>query len=80
MYEERQRELLRDREVTRYEVLEHAQPALKDLARLAAGVTGMPVVMTNLVVADRQATVAAVGLRPSVCSRKDSMCSTTGGR
>lgn len=76
MSEAQERDLERSREVAAYGVVAVAQPALENLARLAAAVTGRPVVMVNLMMLDTQATVASVGMDLAVCAREDSMCSS----
>ena len=76
MSQEHERDLARGGEVMRYDAVGAEHPALEDLARLAAGVTGRPVVMINLMLAQVQATVASVGIEREACPREDSMCSS----
>lgn len=64
----------RDREVAKYNLGDDAHPDLDDLAHLAAQVTGRPIVMINVMSADTQRTVAAVGVGRDACARKDSLC------
>jgi signal transduction histidine kinase len=50
-------------------------PELLDLVRLAVRVSGMDAGVINIITADQQHQIAAVGVDPAVCSRDDSMCS-----
>lgn len=68
------RDLERDHEVSRYDLLGRSHPQLDDLVRLAADLTDMPVAAINLMQAGSQVTVAAVGVATGVCARSDSMC------
>ncbi len=51
-------------------------PELLDLVRLAVRVSGMDSGVINIITADQQHQIAAVGVEASVCSREDSMCSS----
>jgi signal transduction histidine kinase len=68
------RDLERDREVSRYDLIGMHHPELDDLVALAAQTTDSPVAAINLMNAGTQTTVAAVGLATGVCDREDSMC------
>ncbi|OUM42925.1 GAF domain-containing sensor histidine kinase [Arthrobacter agilis] len=48
---------------------------LLDLVKLAVRVTGMDFGVINIITADKQHQIAAVGVDAGVCSREDSMCS-----
>jgi hypothetical protein len=50
-------------------------PELVNLVRLAVRLTGTNFGAINIITADQQHTIAAVGIDPGVCSREDSMCS-----
>ena len=50
-------------------------PELLDLVKLAVRVSGMDAGVINIITADQQHQIAAVGVDASVCSRDDSMCS-----
>ncbi|WP_426998754.1 GAF domain-containing sensor histidine kinase [Pseudarthrobacter sp. N5] len=48
--------------------------ALDNLVRLAAALCGVPYGVVNIITADQQRQIAASGLEPRVCARRDSMC------
>ena len=50
------------------------EPDLQAIAQLAADVCGTSRAVVNIVTADKQHQVAAVGMAPAVCDRGDSMC------
>ncbi|MHA7283478.1 ATP-binding protein [Arthrobacter sp. TMS2-4] len=50
-------------------------PELLNLVKLAVRVSGMDAGAINIITADQQHQIAAVGVDASVCSREDSMCS-----
>ncbi|MHA7188968.1 sensor histidine kinase [Arthrobacter sp. MDT2-16] len=50
-------------------------PELLNLVKLAVRVSGMDAGVINIITADQQHQIAAVGVDPAVCSRDDSMCS-----
>lgn len=50
-------------------------PELLNLVKLAVRVSGMDAGVINIITADQQHQIAAVGVDASVCSRDDSMCS-----
>jgi signal transduction histidine kinase len=50
-------------------------PELLDLVKLAVRVSGMDAGVINIITADQQHQIAAVGVDAGVCSREDSMCS-----
>jgi signal transduction histidine kinase len=50
-------------------------PELVNLVKLAVRVTGMEAGVINIITADQQHQIAAVGVDAAVCSREDSMCS-----
>jgi signal transduction histidine kinase len=50
-------------------------PELLNLVKLAVRVSGMGAGVINIITADQQHQIAAVGVDASVCSRDDSMCS-----
>ena len=68
------RELERDLEVSRYDMTGFSHPELNELVELAAETAGLPFAAINLMQASTQVTVAAYGVDPGVCVRKDSMC------
>ena len=47
---------------------------LQKLLVLATTLTGIPLGVVNIVTADEQHSIAAVGVDPGVCAREDSMC------
>ena len=51
------------------------QGQLQKLLVLATTITGIPFGAVNIITADQQHHIAAVGIDPGVCSRDDSMCS-----
>ena len=51
-------------------------PELLNLVKLAVRVSGMDAGVINIITADQQHQIAAVGVDAAVCSRDDSMCST----
>ena len=51
------------------------QAQLQKLLTLATTTTGIPFGAVNIITADQQHHIAAVGIDPGVCSREDSMCS-----
>ncbi|GIU56616.1 GAF domain-containing sensor histidine kinase [Arthrobacter sp. NicSoilC12] len=51
------------------------QDQLQKLLVLATTITGIPFGAVNIITADQQHHIAAVGIDPGVCSRDDSMCS-----
>ncbi|MHA7279331.1 sensor histidine kinase [Arthrobacter sp. MDT2-2] len=50
-------------------------PELLNLVKLAVRVSGMDAGVINIITADQQHQIAAVGVDAGVCSREDSMCS-----
>ncbi|WP_434993502.1 sensor histidine kinase [Arthrobacter sp. Ld5] len=50
-------------------------PELLDLVKLAVRVSGLDAGVINIITADQQHQIAAVGVDAAVCSRDDSMCS-----
>lgn len=65
----------RDREITRYRALEAGGSRdLQALVELAAQIFGVQGAAINLVTSTSQHAIATVGVKPSVCSREDSMC------
>lgn len=50
------------------------EPDLQAIAQLAADLCGTSRAVVNIVTADEQHQVAAVGMAPAVCARADSMC------
>jgi signal transduction histidine kinase len=61
-----------------YDLVDGApEPDLQLIARLAADVCGTSRAVVNIVDADHQYQVAAVGMAPTVCDRGDSMCTVT---
>ncbi|RJT83095.1 GAF domain-containing protein [Arthrobacter cheniae] len=50
-------------------------PELLNLVKLAVRVSGMDMGVINIITADQQHQIAAVGVDAGVCSREDSMCS-----
>ncbi|WP_104119025.1 GAF domain-containing sensor histidine kinase [Arthrobacter sp. B1805] len=50
-------------------------PELLNLVKLAVRVSGMDAGVINIITADQQHQIAAVGVEAAVCSREDSMCS-----
>lgn len=49
---------------------------LQKLLVLATSATGLPFGVVNIITADKQHHIAAVGIDPGVCSREDSMCAS----
>ncbi len=47
---------------------------LEQLLRLATMATGLPFGVVNIITADEQHQIAAVGIDPGICARDDSMC------
>lgn len=54
-----------------------APPDLDVIVRLTARVCEAPQAAVNIISADRQHQIAAVGIAPTVCSRSDSMCAVS---
>ncbi|MEV5357110.1 ATP-binding protein [Streptomyces sp. NPDC052693] len=54
-----------------------APPDLDAIVRLTARVCEAPQAAVNIISADRQHQIAAVGIAPTVCSRSDSMCAVS---
>ncbi|MFI5963939.1 ATP-binding protein [Streptomyces asoensis] len=54
-----------------------APPDLDAIVRLTARVCEAPQAAVNIISADQQHQIAAVGIAPSVCSRSDSMCAVS---
>ncbi|KNC20324.1 hypothetical protein AC792_01245, partial [Arthrobacter sp. RIT-PI-e] len=50
-------------------------PELLDLVKLAVRVSGTQSGVINIITADQQHQIAAVGVDAGICSREDSMCS-----
>ncbi|MFF3617000.1 ATP-binding protein [Streptomyces sp. NPDC002580] len=62
----------------RYGIVGSPAPAdLDGIVRLAARVCETPQAAVNIISADKQHQIAAVGIEPSVCSRSDSMCAVS---
>ncbi|MGW1537755.1 sensor histidine kinase [Streptomyces aureus] len=62
----------------RYGIVGSPAPAdLDGIVRLAARVCETPQAAVNIISADEQHQIAAVGIAPSVCSRSDSMCAVS---
>ncbi|MFI5085405.1 MAG: ATP-binding protein [Actinomycetales bacterium] len=61
------------------EAPDHAAPDpaahLRNLLELARTLTGQPFAVINIITADRQHQIAALGIDPRVCRREDAMCS-----
>ena len=47
---------------------------LRSLEDFAAYICGVPNAVVNIISADQQHQIAAVGFQPGVCAREDSMC------
>ncbi|MEV0896075.1 GAF domain-containing sensor histidine kinase [Actinoplanes sp. NPDC049802] len=61
-----------------YDVLSGERiPDLDTITELAAAVCDVPTSVINVITADRQVQIAAVGVEPSACRRDDAMCSVT---
>jgi signal transduction histidine kinase len=54
--------------------LSASKEPLQNLVELAAKLCGVPYGVINVVTSDEQIQIAAAGLQPGVCSRRDSMC------
>jgi len=58
-----------------YDIIAGApEPDLQLIAQLAADVCGTARAVVNIVAAEHQHQVAAVGMAPAICDRGDSMC------